>query len=137
QGLPRPNRIASLYDALVTCIVFMCASFTAWNDWRFWSIPVVSSQVACAAILLLVGKEVLHKRTFRTSLDRLAGSLVLLHFVFLAWLSWIVFTRSYYSRSFLLVSFALLLSWQVVDALVLRARFQTPKLVAIPSEMTK
>lgn len=138
--LPRfkTNRRTSLYDVVATCVVFLFASFTAWNDWRIWLMPTtVFPQAVCTSVLLLVGKAILHRRTLRSAVDRLAVSVAWLLFVFLAWLSWIVFTRSYYSRAFLLVSFALLLSWQVIDAIVIRTRYQTPKLVAIPSEMTK
>jgi len=131
------NRLVLLYDLVATCAVFLLASYTAWNDWRIWNEPRVLSQATGAAVLLLVGKLIVHRRVLRTPVDRLAVSVGWLLFVFLIWLSWLIFTRSYYSRAFLLVSFALLLSWQVIDALVIRARSQTPKLVAIPSKMTK
>lgn len=130
------SRFTRLYDLFATSAVFALASYAAWNDWRLWMVPTVFPQAVCTIVLLLAGKWILHRRTLRTAADRIAVSVAWLLFVFLAWLSWIIFTRSYYSRSFLLVSFALLLAWQVIDALVIRSRYHTPRLVAIPSDLT-
>lgn len=131
------NRFVPVYDLLVTSVVFILASNVAWNDWRLWTQPTVFIQALCLVGVLVGGKWLLLRRPFRTSVDRLALSILWFLFVFLGLLSWIIFTRSYYSRSFLLVSFALLLAWQVLDALVVRSRAQSPRLVAVPSDLTK
>lgn len=131
------SRLETVYDILVTCVVLLLASYTAWNDWRLWTQPTVFVQAVCMAGTLVLGKWLLLRRPFRTSADRLAVSVLWLLFVFLVLLSWIVFTRSYYSRSFLLVAFALLFAWQVLDTIVIRSRHRSPRLVAVPSDLTK
>lgn len=130
------SRLAPVYDLVITAVVMLFASYAAWNHWRIWEHSIVFVQAVAMAGVLVVGKWVLLRRPFRTPVDRLALSVLWFLFVFLGLLSWIIFARTYYSRSFLLVSFALLFAWQVLDALVLRSHHQPLRLGAVPSELT-
>src|SRR5690606_23037287 len=109
------SRLAPVYDFTVTIAVMIFASYAAWNDWRIWQQSTIFIQATSMAGVLLVGKSVLLRRPFRAPVDRLATSVLWFLFIFLGLLSWIIFARTYYSRSFLLVSFALLFAWQVID----------------------
>ena len=129
------SRLAPLYDLVATAAVMLLASFVAWDNWRIWIQTSVFIQVVVMAVVLLAGKWILFRRPFRTPTDRLALAVLWFLIVCLGLLSWILFTRSYYSRSFLLVSFALLFAWQVFDALVVRSRNQPLRLAAVPSDL--
>src|SRR5690606_7323134 len=131
------QRLASLYDLLATLSDMVFASYGAWQDWRTWPQPVVLVQALGMSGALLVGKWVLLRRPFRTPVGQLAVPVLRFLFVLPGLLSWIVFARTYYSRAFLLISFALLFAWQVLDALVVRAGNRLPRLAAVPSALTE
>src|SRR5690625_4014634 len=127
--------LAPMYDLGATIIVILLASYVAWDDWRIWNQPAVFGQVGATTLALLTGKWLLLRGSYRTPTNRMAVSVLWLGITFAGLLSWILFTRSYYSRSFLLVSLALLFAWQVVDALVVRARSQPLRLAGVPSDL--
>lgn len=135
QQTVRLSRFAFVLDLVVMSLVAIVASFAAWDDWRIWMQPVVFKQVLLASAALWAGKSVLLRRSFRGTSDRLMTVMLWFAFVFAALLAWVVFTRSYYSRSFLLVWFALLFAWQTVDVVLVRSQEPSPRLVAVPSEL--
>lgn len=129
------RRLGLLYDASVIIAVFLFASSVAWDDWRIWTRPSIFFQVAVFAAILCVGKWLLLRRPHRSATNRMAVAIVWIVAVYAGLAIWLLFTRSYYSRSFLFVSFALLIAWQVVDAFLVRTVRQPLRLAAVPSEL--
>ena len=130
------SRITGLYGAGATVAAMLFASYAAWNDWRIWEHPSCLSKPS--AWRRTVGRQVGFASASVSHVGRPVGPVGSLVPICLSRLVIVDYfcSATYYSRSFLLVSFALLFAWQVLDALVLRSHHQPLRLGAVPSELT-
>lgn len=123
---------ALVIDTAVTLFICCMSSYIAWDDWRFWTQASVLAQTTGTLIALVVGKWLLLRRGYRNATDRVAISCLWVLAVYAALALTIVLLRPYYSRSFLLASFFLLLAWQFIEVLPQRAA-RVPRLAAVPA----
>lgn len=115
HGVSSPA-LAFLPDIIVMVAIFCVSAYAAWNDWWTWTRPPVVFQAIAAIGGIAAGKWFLLRRGYRTVTDRVALACVWVLVVYAGLALGIVFLRPGYSRSFLLVSFALLLAWQFIEA---------------------
>lgn len=121
-------------DMAVIALIFILASIICWGSLARWRVPEVALPAATIAVSLPLTKiTILRSETDRVR--RLAKLHIGLLITYSLLTSYLVLSRSYYSRSFLLVSLGLILIWQVIDTLFISVKFN-PRLVAIPSRMT-
>lgn len=123
-------------DVIVSFAICCLSSYIAWNDWRFWTQPSVLAQAGVVIALLAGGKWFLLRREYRVPTDRVALACLWVIVLYAGLALGIVFLRPYYSRSFLLASFLLLLTWQFIEVLPYRA-VRAPRLAAVPGPLVE
>src|SRR5690606_282920 len=113
--------------------IFIVVSYITWGTLRVWRIPEITLPAAMIIIALpLIKITVLRSETDRVRrLAKLHIGIVIAYALLSAYL---VLSRGYYSRFFLVSSFAAIMLWQIVDTLFISAGFR-PYLVAVPSDM--
>lgn len=103
-------------DAAVSVALLCIASYAVWSDWTLWAQAPVVYQAVPTLAAVMAGKWFLLRREFRRATDRVAVACVWVLVVYAALATAIVLIRPYYSRSFLVVSFGLLMAWQFAEA---------------------
>lgn len=124
-----------LVDGLASAGAMMLASYAAWYTIEVWRLHLVWPDVFILWAALVAGKTFLLRRSGQTPMDQLRTATLWVGAVYGIAMAYVLLSRSYYSRSFLLASFALLLLWQMIDILLLRPRATPLRLAAVPSRM--
>lgn len=125
------HRLYFLLDAAVVAVIFVVVSYLTWGPKRVWRISEIMLPAAAIVISLALLKiTVLRNETDRVR--RLAKLHVGIVVTYALVSLYLVFTRGYYSRFFLLSSFIAIVLWQTIDTFFISARLG-PQLVAIPS----
>lgn len=120
-------------DIVALVSIFLTASYLTWDTFAVWSIPEVLVPVIAMTIILPVAKV----SALRTETDRMRRLAKLNSYILLTYAAYtavVILTRVYYSRSFLVYSFAMLVLWQVIDTFLFSAGVR-PQLVAVPSTL--
>ena len=120
-------------DISVLAAIYALAAYLTWNSIRLWRIPELAIPAASIAVALpYIKTTVLRGET--DPVRRLAK----LQFGVMAAYSllavYLVLSRAYYSRFFLLVSLAMITVWLIVDTLFISHNLR-PVLVGVPSAM--
>lgn len=137
-GVARPARTFCFFaDALATAAAFLVSYYVVWDSWTLWQFAGLWPEVVPVGLLLVGGKTWILRRPPRLALERLRLAGVWLVAVYLCVVLWILLSRAYYSRSFLLLSFSLLALWQGIDTFVLRGPGDGMRLGAVPSRLVK
>jgi len=111
----------------------MLASYSAWATVDFWTVPLIWPDVAVLWFLLIAGKYWLVRGGNRTPVEQLRVAVFWVVAVYGSAMAYVLLTRTYYSRSFLLTSLIALLLWQMIDTLLLRSGSYTIRLAGVPS----
>lgn len=121
------------FDAAAVAAIFIVVSYITWGTLRVWRIPEIALPAAMMIIALpLIKVTVLRNETDRVRrLAKLHIGIVIAYALLSAYL---VLSRGYYSRFFLVTSFAAVMLWQIVDTLFISAGLR-PQLVAVPSDI--
>jgi len=121
-------------DAFAICTIFVTLSYVTWGSFEVWRIP----EVALPAIMLVIALPLIKITVLRNEADRVRR-LAKLHagigVAYALLFTYLVLSRAYYSRFFLMCTFIALMIWQIIDTLFLSAGLR-PQLVAVPSNMT-
>lgn len=120
-------------DGLATAGAMMLASYSAWATVDFWTVPLIWPDVAVLWFLLIAGKYWLVRGGNRTPVEQLRVAVFWVVAVYGSAMAYVLLTRTYYSRSFLLTSLIALLLWQMIDTLLLRSGSYTIRLAGVPS----
>lgn len=121
------------FDAIVICLIFAASSYATWGSLRVWADPEVMLPAAVIVIVLpLIKTTVLRNET--DQIRRLAKLQLGILVAYALIATYLVFSRGYYSRYFLLSSFGMVMFWQFVDTLFISSSLR-PQLVAVPSNM--
>src|SRR5690606_19869745 len=99
-------------DGLATAGAMMLASYSAWATVDFWTVPLIWPDVAVLWFLLIAGKYWLVRGGNRTPVEQLRVAVFWVVAVYGSAMAYVLLTRTYYSRSFLLTSLIALLLWQ-------------------------
>src|SRR5690606_701354 len=78
-------------------------------------------------------KFVVLRHRNRTPAEQLRVAVLWVVAVYGAEMAYLLLTRAYYSRSFLLTSLTALLFWQAIDTLLIRSSSRTLRFAAVPS----
>ncbi|WP_068137894.1 sugar transferase [Limnochorda pilosa] len=122
-------------DGTASVLAIMLASYTAWYTVEVWRQRLIWPDVAVLWAMIVIGKAWLLRRPNRTPMDQLRAATLWVGAVYGAVMAYVLLARSYYSRSFLLVSLVVLLLWQMIDILLLRPRTSPTRLAAVPSSI--
>lgn len=121
------------FDAAVVCTIFLVVSYLTWGNLQVWRLPEVMLPAAMIVVALpLIKITVLRNETDR--IRRLAKLHIGILIAYALLSAYLVLSRGYYSRFFLVTSFAAIMLWQIVDTMFVSARLR-PDLVAVPSDM--
>lgn len=120
-------------DSIATMAAMMLASYSAWSKIAVWRQPLVWPAAGILGLVLVVGKYLFIRRSSRTPADELRVAFLWVGAVYGATMTYLLLTRSYYSRSFLLTSLIALLLWQMIDTLLIGSSNYSLKLAGIPS----
>ena len=127
------RRLYFLLDFAVVSFIFVVTSLVTWAPVVSWRDPAATVPV----VALLVASIALKAAVIRSEADpvrRLAKLHIGILLVYALMASYLVLSRGYYSRSFLLLSLFLVMVWYVIDALFVSIKIENP-LVAVPSPM--
>lgn len=123
-------------DATVVLGVFSFASFVIWGNWALWEQPLIWPEVFWIMLALVTGKSALLQKPQWSTRARVRVSSAWVIAVYITLALSIMFTRWYYSRPLLLITFVLLIAWQVLHAVLMRLESRRMRLAAVPSAMT-
>lgn len=132
--LPQLSGIAWIgLDSLATAGAMILASYSAWSRLDVWNLPVLWPDVAVLWFAVIAGKFVVLRHRNRTPAEQLRVAVLWVVAVYGAEMAYLLLTRAYYSRSFLLTSLTVLLFWQAIDTLLIRSSSRTLRFAAVPS----
>ena len=120
-------------DGLATAGAMMLASYGTWSRADIWNLPMVWPDVAAIWFALAAGKQWLLRHRNRTPAEQWRLAVLWVGVVYGATMAYLLLTRAYYSRSFLLTSLTAVLLWQTIETLLIPGTSRTLRLAAIPS----
>lgn len=135
---PFPYIQQILLDASVIGIVFCVGSQIAWGNWRIWQQPLVWPQILLLMGALSAGKANIMRKPVLSKVEFIRRAWTWTTAVYLVLMAFIFFTRGYYSRPLLLVSFSLLMAWHVLHSFLAKKSLgRLVRLAVVPLGMGK
>lgn len=124
--------IEGLYEAGALIVVILFSSYIAWDDWRVWHFNPSLPLIILMFTTLLAGKCLIAGRPNRDAAARAGLSILWVLIVYTAVASWLLLSRTYYARAFLLLSLVLISAWQVIDSYILSKKRTPLRLAIVP-----
>jgi len=132
HALRLDRRLHLVVDVAVIALVFVAMSFYAWGGIQRWRRPEIGLIIMAVTCILPVLKVHIAKTT-ADKFQRAARLTTSVTLVYACISVFLLLSRSYYSRPFLIGSFILIVIWQVIDSLLISVDLRR-QLVAVPSE---
>ena len=120
-------------DGLASAGAMILASYSAWSRPDVWNLPFFWPDVAVLWLAVVAGKFLVLQQRNRTPAEQLRVAVLCVGAVYGATMAYLVLTRAYYLRSFLLTSLTALLFWQAIDTLLIQRSSRSLRIAAIPS----